>query len=316
MQKTSLCLTIKNEEDSIVQLLRSIDAQNKLPDEVIIVDGGSTDDTLNIIKKFKEKCKYKIRLIKLPNSTRSQGRNKAISMSKYGVIALTDAGCVLDKQWLEKITLPIIKGIADVVPGNYRVNTDKMSNFSVVATALTIHTPSSIYEDYLASSRSLAITKNAWVKSGGYLDELNTAEDLVFVAKLKSCKLKHTNAPDALVNWSPPKKFSKLLKTFFMYAYGDGLAGMDSPHAFRYGMKLFLLGIVFFVSAFRYKFILISVILLLLWWLYQAAKLKINSDLLKRIPIITVLIVVICLFWVTLIGYVSGLIYSKLNMRK
>ena len=48
----SLCITVKNEEKSIGPLLDSIFAGTKKPDEIIIVDGGSTDKTLSVINNY------------------------------------------------------------------------------------------------------------------------------------------------------------------------------------------------------------------------------------------------------------------------
>ena len=62
--KTALISTILNEENTIEDFLNSILNQSILPDEVIIVDGGSSDKTLTRIKKyeslFKKNCKLKI----------------------------------------------------------------------------------------------------------------------------------------------------------------------------------------------------------------------------------------------------------------
>ena len=53
----SLCITVFNEEKYITALLESIVSQTKQPDEVIIVDGGSTDKTVALIKPYQSKIK-------------------------------------------------------------------------------------------------------------------------------------------------------------------------------------------------------------------------------------------------------------------
>ena len=50
--KVSLIVTALNEEDSIGGLLDSVTGQIKIPDEVIIVDAGSTDNTVQLIEEF------------------------------------------------------------------------------------------------------------------------------------------------------------------------------------------------------------------------------------------------------------------------
>ena len=48
-QKFSLICTLLNEEKTIGNFIDSIAKQSMLPDEVIIVDGGSKDSTLRTI---------------------------------------------------------------------------------------------------------------------------------------------------------------------------------------------------------------------------------------------------------------------------
>ena len=48
--KTSFIATVLNEEKTIKALLSSLAKQTKKPEEIIIVDGGSTDQTVAKIK--------------------------------------------------------------------------------------------------------------------------------------------------------------------------------------------------------------------------------------------------------------------------
>ena len=55
--RVSFIATVYNVEDLIGALLRSIAAQSRKPDEIIIVDGGSRDHTVAQIKNLKLKIK-------------------------------------------------------------------------------------------------------------------------------------------------------------------------------------------------------------------------------------------------------------------
>jgi len=140
--QVSFITTVYNEEDSIIEFLQSLKCQTCLPEEMIIVDGGSTDRTFDLIKDFfknwaaSEDCKVKInlevsediendppgrsgspavgregakdiltvRLLREPGAGISRGRNTAISKSKGKYICVSDAGCRIDPDWLEEIS--------------------------------------------------------------------------------------------------------------------------------------------------------------------------------------------------------------------
>ena len=102
MQKVSLIITILNEEKTIISLLDSILKQKTIPNEVIIVDGGSDDKSVEFVNNFirsleERRFKLSIKLF-LKKGNRSVGRNFAIEKAKHAWIAVTDAGCTLDSK--------------------------------------------------------------------------------------------------------------------------------------------------------------------------------------------------------------------------
>lgn len=317
MLNTSLCITLRNETDSIADLWKSIEKQTKKPDEVVIVDAGSTDGTVRYLEKKFKTSKIKLRLIKEKKINRSKGRNIAIANAKNEIIALTDGGCTLDKNWLKEITAPFQEKFTMVVPGNYEIDNEKINSFGLVAAVLTYKRPKNETEDYLASSRSLALRKSAWKKVGGYPEKIDTAEDLVFAARLKKdANLKHVNAPKAIVYWKPQASLVKQVRTFWNYAIGDGVAGLASPHAGKYGLKLFVGGNILFWGTIEPKLLLLGLFGLIIWWIISAIKLNKGYTLLKQTGIFTIWLTVAILFWVTVGGFLWGIGKKYIYMRK
>ena len=74
--KVSVIVTVKNEAASITGLLESLKDQSRQPDEIIISDGGSTDETVAIVESYKNQLPLEI--LALPGANISQGRNRAI----------------------------------------------------------------------------------------------------------------------------------------------------------------------------------------------------------------------------------------------
>lgn len=117
--KVSICITIYNEESSITALIDSLLSQTKKPDEIIIVDGGSSDKTVEIVRHYQKKDK-RIKLVVEPGGI-AHGRNTAIELAKYPIIASIDAGCVAKNDWLAKITEPFINKKIGLVAGFYKM---------------------------------------------------------------------------------------------------------------------------------------------------------------------------------------------------
>ena len=60
--KVSLITTVFNEEKTITPFLKSVLVQIRKPNEIIIVDGGSTDFTVKKISEFKTLYKLNIQV--------------------------------------------------------------------------------------------------------------------------------------------------------------------------------------------------------------------------------------------------------------
>ena len=113
----SLVTTFKNEENSISVFIESILNQSVLPDEIILVDGGSTDKTIEIVEKHIIRD-LRIKLIsKVAN--RSVCRNTGIEYAVGDIIAMTDAGCILSKDWIKFLTAPFKNDPTIDVVGGY-----------------------------------------------------------------------------------------------------------------------------------------------------------------------------------------------------
>jgi cellulose synthase/poly-beta-1,6-N-acetylglucosamine synthase-like glycosyltransferase len=92
----SIIIPTKNEEALLGNCLKSLNELNYPKDkyEVIIADGLSTDQTIDIAKKFDAK------IVINQGQTVAPGRNVGFANSRGEIIAFTDADCVVDKYWL------------------------------------------------------------------------------------------------------------------------------------------------------------------------------------------------------------------------
>ncbi|MFA6553851.1 MAG: glycosyltransferase [Patescibacteria group bacterium] len=223
----TLITTVYNEEKNITDFLASIAGQSKLPDEVVIVDAASTDRTYALITDFSAMHpELHLKLIKKAGN-RSVGRNTAILNSLSPIIACTDAGCRLDKDWFRNITRPFESGNAEVVSGWYE--TVKNNSWDISLSKVLNFSPKNVRpESFLPSTRSIAFTKTVWEKAGGFDERLSHNEDTPFALELHKSTSRFVFASDAVVRWHVPHNYSTLYRSIYRYALGDGQSGVYS----------------------------------------------------------------------------------------
>lgn len=96
----SVVMPVYNEAANIISTLEALYSNTVLPDEVIVADGGSTDNTVQLIKeRFPQAT-----VINNPEKNAAAGRNEGIKKAQGDVIAFTDGDCIVDKHWIENIS--------------------------------------------------------------------------------------------------------------------------------------------------------------------------------------------------------------------
>lgn len=231
--------TVKNEAGAIRALLDSLAAQTRLPDEVIIVDGGSRDGTDAIVREYGTAGRLSLRLIVEPGCNISEGRNAAIRAADADVIVSTDAGVRFGREWLAELVSPFdTVPPPDVVCGFFVP--DPQTVFEVAMGATVLPALDEIRPDrFLPSSRSVAFRRAAWESVGGYPAWMSFSEDLLFDLALKNRGMQFTFAPRATVKFRPRSSLAAFWRQYRNYAMGDGEGLLwTRRHAIRYGTYL------------------------------------------------------------------------------
>jgi glycosyltransferase involved in cell wall biosynthesis len=228
--KVSLITTVKDAAEEIGPFLASLAAQTRVPDEVIVVDGGSSDGTVERLRAAQD-----VTLIEAPGANISRGRNVAIGAATNDVLALTDADCVLEADWLERLLEPLERG-ADVSMGFYR----PISETFLQACMAAVNLPDAEDVDpdrFMPSGRSVAFTRAAIDAAGGYPEWLDIGEDMYVDLAWRRLGLEMGFAPDAIANWRLRPTLRETWIQYFRYARGDAIAGMyPDRHALRFGV--------------------------------------------------------------------------------
>ncbi|MFA6866939.1 MAG: glycosyltransferase family 2 protein [Clostridia bacterium] len=182
--KFSVVIPLYNKEKHITRAIFSVINQTYKEFEIIVIDDGSTDNSVEEVIKLKD---ARIRLIKQKNCGVSSARNKGINESKYKFIGFLDA----DDSW-EPTFLETIKNLIEKYPRSkayatsYNIMKDDMNVISSPATKIIKHNWEGIIDDYfkyslyfpMISASSVVVMKSVFKELGGFPLNIRRGEDL------------------------------------------------------------------------------------------------------------------------------------------
>ena len=166
--KISVVVPVRDEEDSIRELLDSLLTQTRPPDEIVITDGGSTDATPQIIEEYIRKG-APVRLIRAGAALPGRGRNLGAAQASNEWLAFTDAGIRLENNWLEALVAKAeTDDHIDVVYGTCQPVTD---TFFKQCAAIAYVPPPTPHDGVITRPRFIASTllrREVWQAVNGF----------------------------------------------------------------------------------------------------------------------------------------------------
>jgi glycosyltransferase involved in cell wall biosynthesis len=170
--------------------------------EVILIDDGSKDKSYKIAKK------YYFKIIKQNHLGPGVARNRGARMARGKILCFLDADMKYDKNYIEKLISPVLKGKA-VGAFNYELVANKDNIWS---TCFSINSDLSPGErthqkDVKESDIFRAILKSEFKKSGGFNSELGYVDDKSIAVALGK---KSVFAKDAISYHYNPESLSEV----------------------------------------------------------------------------------------------------------
>jgi len=241
--KRALIATLYNEADNVSRWWDCLRRQTELPEEIVIVDGGSTDGTWEKLSELARHAPVPVKL-EQRRCNIAAGRNRAIALTDAEIIAATDAGSFPEPDWFREITRPLLEDAGVDCTGGINIAADENAFQNYLA---QFEPRSDVEADQISgnrevhpSSRNTAFRRAAWTDVGGYPEWLTlAAEDALFTQELHLVGKKIIRNPKAVVRWSVRDSAAAYLKLLYRNAYGWAEAQLDVAPFFRSGLVAF-----------------------------------------------------------------------------
>lgn len=245
----SLVTTVLDEfGNGLDSLISSLLGQLSAGDELIVVDGGSGDGTLERLITLEQELatsagapqRGRLRVLSAPGTNISAGRNVGIAAACNEFIAITDAGCRHDAGWLDALRRACATGRADLVTGAYEaaVTGPVDGAFALVGfpsvdegthprplVRMYGRLLGRVFDARLCTGRSAAFRKSAWERVGGFPENLATGEDVTFGKRIAETGGACVLALDARVVWFQRPTLRGKAKMYAGYGRGDAESG-------------------------------------------------------------------------------------------
>ncbi|MFZ4426570.1 MAG: glycosyltransferase [Saprospiraceae bacterium] len=303
----SVIICARDEEENLRQHLHFFLSQRYAPFEIIVVDDGSKDGTLEYLQRLRQGY-AQLRVIHLREKT-APGKKAAlargIAESRYEVVLLSDADCrPAGENWISWMVgglagrKEIVLGFSPYSPTGGFLN--KFVRFEGVYTALQYFSFALAGMPYMGVGRNLLYRKEVFVRAGGFQAHLQKAsgdDDLFVNAVASGENTAVALAPGSFV-WSKPpdcwrayfRQKSRHFSTGVDYrlAHKIILGMIALTHALHYALVCFLVFVPGWGVYALLAYLARAVVVLCIY--YSVLKRLAALDLWKWVPVLDALL--------------------------
>ena len=180
----AVVIPLYNKEETIGRALKSVTSQKLLPAEVIVVDDGSTDDSLKTVREFAEKFHF-LKWFSQENGGVSSARNAGAAAATARTLCFLDADDAWEPGYLEEMARLIQQyPEADFFSLRYRIHRNGQFEYPSVFCKENF---SGIVPDFLTAYRkgyglihssSVSIRRSFFEELGGFPVGIPNGEDI------------------------------------------------------------------------------------------------------------------------------------------
>lgn len=199
--KLSLVIPVYNRPDEIQELLDSLTNQSVLPDEVVIVEDGSSRSSKSVVDSFLDRLA--ISYFEKPNSGPGASRNYGMKRAKGDYFIILDSDCILPKDYIASIHQSLKDSLVDFFGGPDKAHSSfsslqKAIDYAMTSVLTTAGIRGAIAKRFQPRSFNMGISKEAFEASGGF-SNIHPGEDPDLTLRLWKLGFKSSLFKDSFV---------------------------------------------------------------------------------------------------------------------
>lgn len=231
LPKVTIVVPVLNEGRFLEQTLQQLITQDYMPNllEILVVDGGSEDNTQAIVNKLAEKHSN-IKLLHNPKRRSSAGRNIGFKEGTGEYFVVIDGHCYIpNDQLIKNVVNSFQKSGADCLGRPQQLDPPGLTDFQKAVAAARAarigHSGASFiysdFEGFISPQSNGAAYKREVFEKAGYVDEnFDAAEDLEFNYRVEKAGLTCYTEPSLAVKYYPRESFGALFRQLSRYGQG------------------------------------------------------------------------------------------------
>lgn len=219
--KVSIITVTYNSEKSLQRSIDSVVSQDYRDIEHIIIDGGSTDNTVSIIKNNKEHIST---YISEKDSGIYQALNKGIRLATGDIVGILNSDDVFaDTNIISKVVGNFNNNSSDVVYGNLLYVTKNLSeNKTIRYWKSNPYNPKYLIFGWMPPHPTMFCKKEIFETYGYYNESLQISSDYDFILRIfKEPMLKKSYIPEVMVKMTAGGKSNGTLKNICRKSHED-----------------------------------------------------------------------------------------------